>query len=141
MHEELASKPVEFHLRGNRCRGIMPLFDGYDPASETPWHPRILPETTSDAVHRDTCSPYHSLQPIITVLCFAQRNSLRSSAMSTSDLPNSSWTYTCFLSDWISIQVSIPVPLAALIAARYDLTTTRGCATAWGDIVSIDTHV
>lgn len=46
----------------------MPLFDGYDPASETPWHSRILPETTSDAVHGDTCSPYHSFQPIITVL-------------------------------------------------------------------------
>lgn len=37
--------------------GIMTLFDVYDVASETAWHPRILPETSSDAVHRDTCSP------------------------------------------------------------------------------------
>jgi hypothetical protein len=101
--EEFTSNPVEFI-----CKEIGPVESCHSLMAMTLLQKHLgtlvfylRQHQMQYGVHRDTCSPYHSFQAIITVLCFAQSNSLRSSAKSTSDLPSSSSTYTCFLSDLI----------------------------------------
>jgi hypothetical protein len=100
------------HLRGEYSRNIIPDVDGHGMLQKCPCtlvfylrHLRLV------VAHHVTSSYSQAIPTVITIFRFIQGRRLVT---------------------WFSVPASLRLTPSALIAARYDLTTTRGCATAWG---------